>query len=305
MVRIRPRPVWRLMRGQKLYGRISDRELLLLAELGHLKSGDLLWRPGLGGWVSPECIPGVLAPSLPRVQSPTAQSETAKISALFFAAWQEAIRWQDKLTLFARDLIRSVKMGGFLRLMQRRGVFVGLLIAAVFGGSIDVAMRTFAIGAETSEKAASPKAQDLQIAAAVPDTAKPVQINSTPPNAPKTIQSLEPKPEIDVTKGEDLSISNIRPTDGFTSKASTSVSQSEAPAKPDSVTNSTSVSQLDSAAQSDQADAVPLPARKPDGPIAKEGPRTKATSKRIAQRRGEREPKPMRFGSIGYNYNAQ
>jgi hypothetical protein len=153
MVRMRPRQVWHLRRGQKLYGRISDPELRLLAELGHLKSGDLLWRPGLGGWKSPESIPDLLAPSLQRVQTRTAQSETAKISALFFAAWREVIRSQDKLTLFARNCIRSVKTGGFLRPMQWRGVFVGLLIAAAFVGSIDVAIRAFAIGAENTEKA--------------------------------------------------------------------------------------------------------------------------------------------------------
>jgi hypothetical protein len=196
--------------------------------------------------------------------------------------------------------------------MQWRGVFVGLLIAAAFVGSIDVAIRAFAIGAENTEKAASPKTQDLQIATPSPDTAKTVQI-SAPPDAPKTIQSLsEPKPEIDLAEGQALSISDIHPTDGFASKPSPgSLSPLEASAGPDSVTNTTHVSQSDYAAEPDQPeavarpdqfDAMPLPTRKPEGPIAKEAPRGKAALKRIAQR-GRREPKPMRFGVIGYNYN--
>ena len=39
-----------LARGDKQYGPLGNRELLLLAERGELKQDDLLWRPGLSSW---------------------------------------------------------------------------------------------------------------------------------------------------------------------------------------------------------------------------------------------------------------
>ena len=41
---------WYLARGDKQYGPLGNRELLLLAQRGELKQGDLLWRPGLSSW---------------------------------------------------------------------------------------------------------------------------------------------------------------------------------------------------------------------------------------------------------------
>src|SRR5262245_50429841 len=41
---------WYLARGDKQYGPLGNRELLLLAERGELKQDDLLWRPGLSAW---------------------------------------------------------------------------------------------------------------------------------------------------------------------------------------------------------------------------------------------------------------
>src|SRR5262245_51952632 len=43
-------PAWYLARGDKQYGPLGNRELLLLAERGELKQDDLLWRPGLPSW---------------------------------------------------------------------------------------------------------------------------------------------------------------------------------------------------------------------------------------------------------------
>jgi hypothetical protein len=41
---------WYLARGDKQYGPLGNRELLLLAERGELKQDDLLWRPGFSSW---------------------------------------------------------------------------------------------------------------------------------------------------------------------------------------------------------------------------------------------------------------
>jgi len=45
-----PKPAWYLARGDQQWGPLADRELLLLAERGGLKTDDLLWRPGFQSW---------------------------------------------------------------------------------------------------------------------------------------------------------------------------------------------------------------------------------------------------------------
>jgi hypothetical protein len=52
-------PSWYLARGDKRYGPLGDRELLLLAERGSLQTEDLLWRPGFTSWKSVQAVCGV------------------------------------------------------------------------------------------------------------------------------------------------------------------------------------------------------------------------------------------------------
>ena len=52
-------PSWYLARGDKRYGPLADRELLLLAERGGLQTDDLLWRPGFNSWKSVHAVCGV------------------------------------------------------------------------------------------------------------------------------------------------------------------------------------------------------------------------------------------------------
>jgi len=47
---------WYLARGNERYGPLADRELLLLAERGGLRSDDLLWRPGFSSWKSVHAV---------------------------------------------------------------------------------------------------------------------------------------------------------------------------------------------------------------------------------------------------------
>jgi hypothetical protein len=175
-----------------------------------------------------------------------------------------------------------------------------LLIAAIFVGSIDVAMRTyFAIGAQPqTEKVVSAKIQDRLIAA---DLAKAVQ-TSISLAAAKPLQTSDPsasKPGSDVTGVEVFSVSNIHPTDGFvTAPARHPASATQ----PDSATSATSASQSRTAAG---PQLVPLTKRKPKRPIAKEAQSNTAELKAMAVRQEEQGPKPMAFGSIGYNYNPQ
>jgi GYF domain 2 len=57
-------PSWYLARGDKQYGPLADRELLLLAERGGLRTDDLLWKPGFETW-KPVCAVCDLVASFP------------------------------------------------------------------------------------------------------------------------------------------------------------------------------------------------------------------------------------------------
>ena len=320
MVQTHPEPVWQLMRGQKLYNRISDRELRLLAELGHLKTGDLLWRPGLDGWRSAASRPCVLTPPpQPSVQSLIAHPDATKRSALLSAVWKAVLQWQVKLTLFAKKHARSIQlpsprnypwwqkfnMADFRPQMLRQQGSSRLLIVLVFAGSIGVVILVaLAIGAETPrEDTASPKLQYRQIAAAAPDAARPFQTSNFSASSLAIdhfgSQSVAQRDSVSDPPATSQSDSDTQ-RDSVANPSS--VSESDSVAQHDSVANPTYVSQLDSAAQ---LDSVPLPTRKPEKPLAKDALPSAAVVKRMAQRQGEREPKPMRFGSFGYNYTPQ
>jgi hypothetical protein len=197
-------------------------------------------------------------------------------------------RWSSKFSLRVLS-----------RLMQRQSALVGLLIVAIFVGSIDVAMRTFfERGTQPhTEKSSSAKIQDRL----EPDTAKIGQTSNRPDTrTPQASNPAEPKAEIGLTEVEGFSVSNIHPTDGFVTASAT---HSASSTQPNSAVRAASASQSRTAAE---PHSVPLPRRKPKRPIAKEAQSSTAELKRTDdQRQGEGEPKPMAFGSIGYNYNPQ
>jgi GYF domain 2 len=66
---------WHLKRDDKQFGPLTDRELLLLAERGGLRAGDLLWKPGYDGWKPVGAVRNVAAsnaspaPSIPQHES--------------------------------------------------------------------------------------------------------------------------------------------------------------------------------------------------------------------------------------------
>ena len=247
MVRVGSELVWQLRRGQTLYSRISDRELLLQAEAGHLRSAESF--PDV--FDPPHRSPG---------QSPIAQLKP--------------------------------------RFIERQGPLIGLLIAAIFVGSIDVAMRTyFAIGGQPqTEEVVSAKIQDRLIAA---DLAKAVQtsISLAAAKPPQTSDPPAPEPGSDVTEAEVFSVTNIHPTDSFVTAPAR---QPASATQPDSATSSTSASPSRAAAG---PHLVPLTKRKPKKPI--EAQSNAAEVRASAVRQKEQGPKPMAFGSIGYNYNPQ
>jgi hypothetical protein len=303
MVRAEARFAWHLKRGQKIYSSISHRELRLLAELGHLRPDDLLWRPGLSSWTSVSSVPGV-PPLLPRQ---TTQWDLTKISGLFWtrmsALFLAASNDFCRLILSTRQHAPSIKgrlqlaynrvashwtafnLIEVLRHVRPQGIAAGLLVMAVFVGALDFAMKSSSATVNKAQIANSvaPKFQDH------PSTAAPRALWTNPSQL---------KPALHLTEAEVFNVSNGHPTGGFV-LASNQTSES----KTESVAQALSPSLVFQSVAG--TEAVPLPTKKPDRSFVKEAQPNAATLKRIAQRPRGREPKSIRFGIIGYNYNPQ
>jgi hypothetical protein len=302
MDRAEARFAWHLKRGQKIYSSISHRELRLLAELGHLRPDDLLWRPGLGSWTSVSSVPGV-----PPLDSQTKQWDLTKIGALFWtrmsAPFLAASNDFCRLILSTRQHAPSIKarlqlaynrvashwtafnLIGVLRHVRPEGIAAVLLVMAVFVGALDFAMKSSSATANKAQIANSvaPKFQDR------PSTAGPRALWTNPSQL---------KPALHLTEAEVFNVSNGHPTGGF-ALASNQTSES----KTESVAQALSPSPVFQSVAG--TEAVPLPTKKPDRSFVKEAQPNAATLKRIAQRPRGREPKSIRFGIIGYNYNPQ
>jgi hypothetical protein len=185
-------------------------------------------------------------------------------------------------------------------LIHRQGAIIGLLIAVIFVGSIDVALRAYSAKGTHPQtaKVVSQKIQDRLIAL-VADSQKALP-TSTSQSTVKPLQSSDPlasNPESDVTGV--FSVSNIHPTDGFVTAPAT---RPAASTHPNLAVSSTPASQSRTAAK---PHLVSIPTRKPKRPIAKEPPSSTAELKANAGAQEEGGPKPLAFGSIGHNYDPQ
>ena len=78
--------------------------------------------------------------------------------------------------------VRQLRRAQRAHLINRQGALIGLLIAAIFVGSIDVALRAYsAIGTQPqTEKVASVKIQDRLTALVVEDLQKAVGTSTSP-----------------------------------------------------------------------------------------------------------------------------
>ena len=185
-------------------------------------------------------------------------------------------------------------------LIHRQGAVIGLLIAAIFVGSIDVALRAYsAIGVHPqTAKVVSPKIQDRLIAL-VTDSQKALPT----PTSQSTVKPLQTSDPTASNPGSDVtgvfSVSNIHPTDGFVTAPAT---RPEPSTHRNLALSSTPASQSRAAVE---PHLVSLPTRKPKTPIAKETQSSTAELKAKAEEQEEIGPKPLAFGSIGYNYNPQ
>jgi hypothetical protein len=297
MVQIEKRFGWYWKRGKKILGPVYHRELRLLAEFGHLRADDWLWRPGLASWTPPSCVRGVLSLR----DSKTKHWDLARIGALFLGASREF----RKVAASSIERACSMKVGlqrAYDRMVDRwpnldlielvrhspqQSIVAGLLVITVLLGAVGLAMKSSsASGSKTQlTKSVVPKFQDrpaTEFAASAPLSTNP----------------LEPNPPPDLTAAEVFNVSNGHPRGGLIREPKKGLEfETESAAQmrlPAPIVKSETAGGTGS---------VPLPTKKPIRSFAKEAQSKTARSRRVVQ--GPQEPKPTQFGIIGYNYNPQ
>jgi hypothetical protein len=272
MAQAHPKPVWHLSRGDEAPCVLSDQELLLLAELGHLRADDLLWRPGFDGWRTVRSLLGhVTAPPLP---SSISLSERPK--QIGAKATPLLSRYQKKSG--SPGLIEST---AFLGRVERPRNLAGLLVATVLVGVLGFAMhKSFATDTQPALQYSA--STEPHSASTEPHSAstEPQQPKSEPAiaNAVQSTGQAELEGDIIVHTVRVVSIDKLQPSDA-------------------SVLVRNPVSD-------EPSTSVPLPTKKPVRPIQRlntaEGARASAAAPgRMPQ---TPVPKPQRFGSFGFNY---
>jgi hypothetical protein len=271
---------WHLSRGNEKHGPISDRELLLLAELGQLRDDDLLWRPGFDGWRTANSLPGVLnPPPLPNGARTAFRLRLDKIYRWLDGRVGEALAiaddWSKSIQLWVRDVYSHIKQakfdrGTFASRVQYPQLLAGLLFAVVGVCALDMARHSsFA----TSSEAALKDSGSPELASTT--------LNSTAADAVILLPSEQPLLE---TTASDQPIHD--------DAGASSVIDPQPSHEIVSVGDSSSVVPSNSVLL-EPSTPIPLPVKKPAKPI---------NSMSTAQ---APRPKPMRFGTIGFNYSDQ
>jgi hypothetical protein len=314
--------MWHLGRGKQTRVLISDHELRLLAQQGRLRADDLLWKRGFDGWRTAFSISGLLTPPpLPatslasvnddknRLQADVTESAATfttkllQIGTLSARLGTKATSWFHDLLALINKCLRWIryclKIAGrnvsklakrasagsetLLSQVEHPRVLACLLAAAVGVGTLDIVMQS----SFANSAVALPKYQDR------------------PPEREATSASLSTLklgwPIFPEAAGNhtlvDYAFSSFQPT---TSKDSIEAVEAAEPTQ----------SSADAPVPQETAEleTVPLPTRKPKKGTASPNnlgsERAYVAPKRLsqAQRRQNGQPKPMRFGTIGFNY---
>ena len=266
---------WHLWREKKTHGPITHRELLLLAELGQLRGEDLLWRTGFDGWRTANSLPGLLTP--PPLSDTASCIAVARTQLRKFNHWLIAQR-QGEIWLLAKDWSKSTQLrvrDMYTHIRQAEGIFtarmqypqlLAVLLLFVAGVFAFDVVRHHSFATSTQ---AAPN--DLGF----PELGR-AELSATADPVVSPLSTNQPRlEETTIEQTTDESAKDPSPSNEIVSVTD---SISEAP--------SISVSPGPSS-------AIPLPTKKPAKPVK---PVTTAQAVR---------PKPMRFGTIGFNYSAQ
>jgi hypothetical protein len=262
---------WHLSRGDEPSCLLTECELQHLTELGQLRDTDLLWKPGLHGWLRADAIPGILTPpALPeeRVKPIAASSLTAAkqlavdavgntrswtkhfLTALRLRYAPLAASCRNQFEILdararttADQLQKAIASTKALRWMEQPGSIAILLGLTLVFGTLNFAM------------------QGLTVEAA--EEVSPITHSAELMHCPQ-------------------------PKSGFETNRSASAADTFAGFA--LLTDPGVTSEPDS----NPTEPVPLPMKKP----------AKASVDKSAYR-AAREPKPMRFGTVGFAYDPQ
>jgi hypothetical protein len=303
--------VWYLSRGPEHRTAISDQALRALATLGKVNADDLLWRPGFESWRSAGLIPGLLtsAPlagnqsAVKAALSPDSSSDwnlgsLTEMAAALASRLKEigagilvsGVDWTKSAQLYARfyggEGFRYLKqteltLERFLSRAEHPRILAGILGAWVLVGTLNIVMHD-----GTADAQLTPRDQPRSEATAT----------SIAPTANRQSRK-EAVIERTFSKIDlGLSIVKLQLSDPLTY-----TSFVEKPASEPHVSK-----------QSETLVPVPLPTKKPEA-LAKDISmgKSKVTNARTGQRsarvgrREARRPKPMHFGTIGFNFASQ
>jgi hypothetical protein len=164
------KPVWQISRGDERPCLLSDRELLMLAELGHLQANDLLWRPGFEGWRTVRSLMGDLTtPPLPPfiLQNDRPKQICAKASSSSWSIHRHS---------------GGVELETFLGRAKQPRNLAGLLAAVILVGALGIAFhKSFATDTQLAiRNSASNEPPPVSIEASQPKP-EPTAANGVPP----------------------------------------------------------------------------------------------------------------------------
>ena len=290
MAQAHSKRVWHLSRRDERPCVLSDQELLLLAELGHLRADDLLWRPGFDGYRAVRSLLGQI--TIPALPSHISLSERQQISV---KATPLLSRYQKRSgssglieTTAASQRLRTATLEGANRHIKLVDV-VGLLVVVIFVGVLGLAMHK-SLATDPQPALQYSTATELYSAATELSSASTeAHSTSTEPQQPK---SKPPSAE--------------RPS-GFTDQAELEqggvIVRTVRVFSIDVPQPSDASALVPNHASDGPSNSVPLPNRKPVRPIKRlnaegEVRVRSAVSGRVSQ---APLPKPMGFGPFGFN----
>jgi hypothetical protein len=297
---------WHLSRGPEHLTVISDQALRALAALGKLHADDLLWRPGFKSWISAQSVPGLLdPPPLPTKRSDQTLAEAGlrvsyvdldfrRLRRISTSIQRDLIGWCQGVLLLARDRVRlyrflarsygrkanrllrraALKFESLLRRTEHPRVLAGIIASWVLVGTINILMHESEADAQlASQNVAHSQTRSCATTAAV----------SPNPNYSKS--SIER----DLAGDLAFNIVNFQLAEGV---------------HPVTDVVSKATPHSDPADQVEALNPIPLPTRKPASLPKPVNVTWKAQRVSQAARRGE-QPKPLRFGTIGFAYSNQ
>jgi len=272
MAQANPKRVWHLSRRDEPPCVVSDQELLLLAELGHLRADDMLWRPDFDGYKTVRSLLGnIPAREQIRVEATPPSPGAVETTELYTMPTTELGRTKRRINLVSA---------------------VGLLVAVVLLAGLGLAAYRFL--ATNPE----PATQDAAVTEPIPAPPKP-QSASTDATSSPVQQPPQPETANAVIPAGPARQAEQQQEDGTADVIVHTVKVVDI--DPPQVAKA-SPSVADRAPESSSS-AVPSPIKKPAKPIQSlrtrgEEQASSTPSGRISETPG---PSPMGLGPFGFN----